>query len=203
MQDISEVELSMLSEVANIGIGHSSSALHRLIGKKVGIDIPKAIFVDKKNLHEFFPEKNIFFGMQVKIIDELEGILLYLIPKGDATTLIDSLNCNPAGTMKDYDAFEVSIIKEIGNILSGSYLSALSDFANLRIMQTTAHLSFDTPYSIIDFVYSYFSKTTPMLLLKNNLTINDGEFNINGNLLMILNDESVYKLIDILKTKYC
>ena len=44
-----------------------------------------------------------------------------------------------------------SAMQELGNILSGSYLSALSDFTNLKIYPTVPALSVDMVGAIVSF----------------------------------------------------
>ena len=82
----------------------------------------------------------------------------------------------------------ISAMQELGNILSGSYLSALSDFTGLKVYPTVPSLSVDMVGAIVSFGLIEISHTSDEVIVINTeiseLGTNGSE-KINGHFFLI------------------
>jgi chemotaxis protein CheC len=62
----------------------------------------------------------------------------------------------PAGTSQELGALEQSAIKEAGNILSGAYMNALSEFMGLMLLPSPPSLAIDMSSAILSTTFLQF-----------------------------------------------
>lgn len=96
-----------------------------------------------------------------------------------------------------YSEIGVSSMQELGNILSGSYLSALSDFTGLKIYPTVPSLSVDMVGAIVSFGLIEVSQFSDEVIVIDTQIHGEGESeleHINGHF-FLLPDPSSYMTI--------
>ncbi|QTD42306.1 chemotaxis protein CheC [Sporosarcina sp. Te-1] len=151
---ITDMHLDVLKEIGNIGAAHAATSLSQLLGRKIDMHVPNVRLVSFDEMFEMAggPEK-IVAGIYLRIEGDLSGSMFFVLPIESANHFIQRLigdssfdfNQNPIPEMG------VSAMQELGNILSGSYLSALSDFTGLNIYPTVPSLSVDMVGAIVSF----------------------------------------------------
>ena len=100
----------------------------------------------------------------------------------------------PSKTDLDYDEITHSALKEIGNIMAGSYLSALSNLTNLTIKSTVPGLAIDMAGAILSVPAIEFGKTSDFALyIENEFT--DVLYSVIGNLFLIPDNDSCSRLL--------
>ena len=203
MADMTPNELDVLNEVATIGVGHSSTALSQMLKKDITIDVPQIEIIKKNEIYKIFENNNIVVGIHMQVLEDINGFLLCLFDRHEANNMIDAINNRPYGTTKILDEQGISAIKEAGNIIAGSYLSALADFSEMKLLPSLPHLAFDTVASIFDFIISNFENDNlGFLLMKNKIEIKGMNNCIKGTLVLSLLEDDMKKLIRNLQEKY-
>ena len=86
---------------------------------------------------------------------------------------------------------------EIGNILAGSYLSALSNLTNLMIIPDVPALAIDMAGAILSVPAIEFGKTSDTVLYIENV-FTDGCDSVIGDLFLVPDDLSYGKLLEAL-----
>jgi chemotaxis protein CheC len=199
---INEKEITILKEVASIGMGNASMALEQLLSTKINISLPEIEMIQVKDITRFFPGEEILLGVVIKIFGDIKGKLLYLFKKNDAQKMIGIL-IQKYNSSKDVDiSEEVSTIKKMANIMSGSYLNALSSFVSISVLPSLPHLAMDTAASIFDLASLSEEETSQLILIRSKLTVEDKGFETVGSLVIELRHDQLRKLIDLIKTKY-
>jgi chemotaxis protein CheC len=174
MNDITalkDVQLDALREVANIGAGHAATALSQMTGSTIMISVPTINIASLEDVPTQIsePEEPIA-AVLMHMLGDLTGRTLLVFPRPTAIRLSELMLRRPAGTTQDIGPLEQSALKEAGNILSGAYLNALSDFMGLMMLPsppslavdmstailTTAHLQFGTDRDRVFYVESQF-----------------------------------------------
>ena len=80
----------------------------------------------------------------------LLGSIMFLLEEKSAITLISKLMGTPeVENAGEFGEMELSALKEIGNIITGSYLSSLSTLTNLKIIASIPAISIDMCGSIL------------------------------------------------------
>lgn len=149
---IKPVHLDILKEIGNIGAGHAATALSTLLDKKIDMKVPNVRVVSFDEMMDMAGgADNIVAGVFLRIEGEAPGSMFFLLSMEQATLFIKKMlgdeNFSFQGEQPNELAY--SALQELGNILSGSYLSSLSDFTNLSLFPSVPALTIDMAGAII------------------------------------------------------
>lgn len=148
------MHLDVLKEIGNIGAAHAATALSTLLNKKIDMKVPKVEMVSFDDMMDLAggPE-NVVAGIYLRIEGDVTGSMFFILPVEQANRFIKGLVQDNSLDFQTGEVSElgVSAMQELGNILSGSYLSALSDFTSLKIYPTVPALSVDMVGAIVSF----------------------------------------------------
>lgn len=154
MGDISLDEMSneyfdVLRELGNIGAGNATTALAQMMQCKVDMSVPKVQLLEFKELGEaMVGEETVMAGIYLGIEGDIKGSIMFLLEKKAAKHLVGKL----MGMESEGDEFsemEFSALKEVGNIITGSYLNSLSSITNLVIYPSVPDLTVDMAGAIL------------------------------------------------------
>ena len=79
----------------------------------------------------------------------LEGSMMFLLKMDSAHYLVNRLMGRAEGYDAPFDEMDLSALKEIGNIIMGSYLSALATMTKMRIAPSVPFLAIDMAAAIL------------------------------------------------------
>ncbi|MCR5832105.1 MAG: chemotaxis protein CheC [Lachnospiraceae bacterium] len=151
LNNMEGVYFDVLREIGNIGAGNATTALAQMIGTKVDMHVPKVDLLEFSQVGEAMGgEEQIMAGIYLVVEGDISGSIMFLLEKSSAKALVAKLmgtsNEDPSG---DFDEMELSALKEIGNIITGSYLSSLSTLTNLNIYPSPPDISIDMCAAIL------------------------------------------------------
>ncbi len=159
LNDLKDIHLDALKEVANIGSGHAATALSQLIGKTVYVQVPEVKILKIEDIPGLIPEDNpIVVGILTNFFGDATGKNLLIIPKNEAELLVDILLSRTPGTTKIFQEMEISSLKEVANIVTSSYLGAMGEFLGFLLIPSVPSLTVDELTSIITTVYVEFTE---------------------------------------------
>jgi len=150
VRDLNTLQLDALKEVANIGGGHAATALAQLISRKTMVSVPqvRVTLLDDVSSTIGSPE-TIVAGILFHVLGDVTGHILILFPRDSAMTLADILLHRKSGETRVFSEIEQSSLKEAGNILTGSYLSVLSDFLGILLLPSIPSMVVDMVGAIL------------------------------------------------------
>ncbi|MBB4823908.1 chemotaxis protein CheC [Sporosarcina luteola] len=151
---ITDMHLDVLKEIGNIGAAHAATSLSQLLGRKIDMHVPNVRLVSFDEMFEMAGgSEKIVAGIYLRIEGDLSGSMFFVLPIDNANHFIRRLIGDSSFDFSQNPLPEmgVSAMQELGNILSGSYLSALSDFTGLNIYPTVPSLSVDMVGAIVSF----------------------------------------------------
>jgi chemotaxis protein CheC len=154
---LKDVQLDALREVANIGAGHAATALSQMTGSTIMISVPTINISSLEDVPTQIsePEEPIA-AVLMHMLGDLTGRTLLVFPRPTAMRLAELMLRRPAGTSQEMGALEQSAIKEAGNILSGAYMNALSEFMGLMLLPSPPSLAIDMSSAILTTAYLQF-----------------------------------------------
>ncbi|MFH0874666.1 MAG: chemotaxis protein CheC [archaeon] len=197
---LTEMEQDALRECANVGIGNAATSLSILLKKRINIKIPEVKFIpiEKFSLEIGGPE-TVVSGIYLTVQGDLQGEVIFIFPKNDALELVCLLLGN-AQTELTPELSE-SGFKEMSNIVTGSYLNALANMLDLKILPSIPHTATDMAGALIDFLLSKVALYSDNILaIKTEIYID--EHSITGTFIIIFSIESLNKIMDMLHDKY-
>lgn len=197
---ISDMHLDVLKEVGNIGAAHAATSLSQLLNRKIDMVVPNVKLVSFDEMFDLAGgAETIVAGIFLRIKGDLSGSMFFVLPVESANHFIRRLIGDKAFDFSSPNLSEigVSAMQELGNILSGSYLSALSDFTGLKIYPTVPSLSVDMVGAIVSFgliEVSHYSDEVIVIDTQIREEGGDGGTSVDGHF-FLLPDPSSYATI--------
>jgi len=191
-------QLDVLREVGNIGAGNAVSALAKMINKRVEMGVPKAKILEFKMISEILGEpEELVVGILLGMSGDITGSILFIIDNNSARLLVNMLFGNKEKKDGNFDEMEMSAIKELGNIMTGSYVAALSMLTNLRIMCSIPDVAIDMAGAILSVPAIEFGKLGETVLYIET-EFNEGADKVIGDFFLIPDCDSYEILLKTL-----
>jgi chemotaxis protein CheC len=141
---LSEQYYDVLKELGNIGAGNATTALAQMLGAKVDMSVPQVKLLDFKDVGDCMGgAEQIMAGIYLKIEGDVEGSIMYLSDQKAARALVNKLMGTDTPEDAEFEEMELSALKEIGNIITGSYLNSLSTMTGLKMLPSVPYLAVD------------------------------------------------------------
>ena len=149
LRSVSAQYMDVLKEIGNIGAGNATTALAQMLQCRIDMDVPEVKLIEVDELAESLggPEC-VMTAIFLEVEGDVTGDIIFLLEEGSAKFLVSKL----MGMESEGDEFsemELSCIKEISNIIAGSYLNSLSTLTNLKIYPSVPHMQMDMVESIL------------------------------------------------------
>jgi len=139
-QNLDPLQLDALREVGNIGTGNAATALSQLINKKVDMTVPNINIVPFDEIFSTIGGDEIVVGVIVRVLGDTPGNILFVFEKNTALNFVEKLTGEKEEYLSDMGN---SVICEIGNIISSSYMNAIAKFTGLSIMPSVPAVTYD------------------------------------------------------------
>ena len=94
-------------------------------------------------------EEETVVGIYLELESDIGGSMMFLLKMESAYYLVNRLMGRPDDYAGEFNEMDLSAIKEIGNIISGSYLSALSGMTKMVITSSVPYLAIDMAAAIL------------------------------------------------------
>lgn len=165
IDDLDNIQLDVLKEVGNIGAGNAVTALAKLLNRKINMDVPRTRVLEFKEISDTLGGADLpVVGILLKVSGDLTGNIMFILKKEAASMLVSMLMGGQPDETREFTEIDISALKEIGNILAGSYLSALSSLTNLKIMPSVPELAIDMAGAILSVPAIEFGKVGDTVL---------------------------------------
>lgn len=193
INDLNNMQMDVLREVGNIGSGNAATALAKMMNRKINMDVPKVNVLEFKDVSEILEgAETLVVGILLRMTGDLTGNIMFILDIKSARMLVNLLMGDSTSSSNENDEFteiERSALKEIGNILAGSYLSALSTLTNLLIMPSIPDLAIDMAGAILSVPAIEFGKVGDTVLYIET-EFSDGCSKVVGDFFLIPDIES-------------
>ncbi|OPX18217.1 hypothetical protein BXT86_02340 [candidate division WOR-3 bacterium 4484_100] len=153
---LSALQLDALKEVANIGSGHAATSLSQMLGKKVMVRVPKILTGALDDVILKIADPNdVVASVLLYFLGDLTGRTLLLYPYEDAQDLTDLLM---TPDQQEPEELQESLLKEVSNILSCSYMNALGELLGLLILPSVPGMIVDMVGAVLSSVILEFGQ---------------------------------------------
>ena len=150
MDQLNAVHFDVLREIGNIGQGNAASSLSQMLSQTIDISVPTVKLLDFNESVEYLggPE-NVVLGMLVGLKGDINGMMLYVLQKNFANSMLNAVFGKEINDLTELDEMDISFVQEIGNILAGSYVNAISSLTGLTIDISVPTISIDMAGAIL------------------------------------------------------
>lgn len=150
LEDVNSMYVDVLKEIGNIGAGNATTAIASMLGLRIDMNVPKVELMDAAKLGSAIcPEDEIIVGIFLEVQTDIQGSMMFLLKMGSAQYLVNKLMMRDVDYKAEFDEMDLSALKEIGNIIAASYLSALSGMTRLTITPSIPYIAVDMAASIL------------------------------------------------------
>lgn len=192
-----EMEFDVLKEIGNIGAGNATTALSQMISAKVDMFVPKVEMLAFKDLAEIIGgAETLVTGIMLTLTGDIVGSMMFMLENTAAHHLVaQMMGYETVATPETpFTEVELSALSEIGNIISGAYLTAISKLTNLRIKPAVPCLAVDMAGAILSVPAIEFGKLGDKALLIQS-QFRDMDVDINGYFILIPTLESYARIL--------
>jgi chemotaxis protein CheC len=179
LEEVNSRYYDVLKEIGNIGAGNATSAMADLLGKRIAMTVPDVRLMQAKELPlAIGAEEQTVIGILVSISKDINGCMMFLLDIPSARYLVNTLMRRQRAVDAKFDEMELSALKEIGNIITGSYLQALAEMTRLKFKPSVPSIAVDMAASILSVPAIHFGQYGELALLIQ--TRIEAEVPING-----------------------
>jgi len=200
VRDLKELQIDALREVANIGAGHAATALSQMTNRRIMISVPQINIARLDEGAELLGNPQaVVVAVLMHMLGDLTGRTLLLFPEKVGQRLCDMLLRRAQGATTGFDALEQSAIKEAGNILSGAYMNALSDFMGMLLLPSVPSLVIDLSAAVLTTTYLNFGHDRDFVFCVETEFRIDAEEELHGHFLLLPDLASLKAIFDAIR----
>ena len=190
-------EFDVLTEIGNIGAGNATTALSQLINTRIDMNVPRVKMLTFAELAQVIGgEETLVAGILLSLEGDIQGSLLFILESDAARVLVQRLLGLTSGLDSDtFTEIEISALQEIGNIITGAYLSAISSLTKLTISISVPSLAFDMAGAILSVPAIEFGKLGDKALLIESRFKDLDVIDISGYFILIPTMESYTRIL--------
>jgi chemotaxis protein CheC len=131
--DLSEMQIEAMKEVGNIGAGHAATALSEMLNEPVQIGTPKVEILPFAHLASRVTRPGrLVSAVHMHVLGEAPCQIVVLFEKEQALSFVN-IFMGMSGEEVTPEIAE-STIKEVGNIIGGAYLTALTSLTGITLI---------------------------------------------------------------------
>ncbi|HTL95266.1 MAG TPA: chemotaxis protein CheC [Gemmatimonadaceae bacterium] len=162
--ELKERQLDALRETANIGAGHAATALSQMTSSTIMITVPTITIAALEDVPSQIEDgEEPIAAVLMHMMGDLTGRTLLVFPRPTAIKLAQLMLRRPLDPNGQFGELEQSAIKEAGNILSGAYMNALSEFMGLLLLPSPPSLAVDMSAAVLTTAYLQFGAERDMV----------------------------------------
>ncbi|WP_404452644.1 chemotaxis protein CheC [Virgibacillus necropolis] len=200
---LSSTQLDVLQEIGNIGAGNAATSMSKLLNKKIDMHVPSVKIIAFDEVMDMIggPE-NLIVAILIRIQGNAPGTVFFILTVPEAENLVRQITSDSQFRLfgdQPPSELAISALQEVGNILAGSYLSALSDFTRINMQPSVPSLSIDMAGAILTVGLLELSQVMDYAIIIDT-TINEMETSngVNGKFFLLPDPESFDQIFESL-----
>ena len=195
LKNLSVQYMDVLKEIGNIGAGNATTSLASMLQCRIDMAVPEVKLIEVDELAESLGGKErVMTAIYLEVEGDITGNIIFLLEKGSAGFLVSKMMGKEIGP-DDFNEMELSCVKEISNIIAGSYLNSLSTLTKLKIYPSVPHMQMDKVDTLLHAPMSGTKDNEQILFIQTEFT-NDSQ--LGGYFVMIPDTESYGKILGAL-----
>lgn len=145
--------LNTFLTAAKAGVRKAAESISMMSSSTVRMDVISAGVAPTSRLSEVAgnPE-DLVAGVYIQVTGDVPGHALLVFSYDGALQLVDMLTGQPTGTTVRLGEMESSVIQEVGNIVTSSYLNAIAEFFGWSLLPSPPSVAVDMAAAVIDSV---------------------------------------------------
>ncbi len=198
LTDLTQLQLDALKEISSIASGNAATSLSSILGKRIDITAPDITVEALENVPEILggAEKAVM-AIYLIVKGRLSGSILFILSPSESLDLINILTNQKKEKIEDLDEISLSAIKELGNIVTGHYTTALSHILKTRIDYSVPGFANDMLGAILEEILARMSLESQYAVITESNFFVSGDIH-KGHLFFIMPPKTLLAIIDAL-----
>lgn len=194
LEEVNSMYMDVLKEIGNIGAGNATTAIARMIGARIDMNVPSVKLLEVSQLGTAVGnEDDTIIGIFLEVKNDIEGSMMFLLDIESGHYLVNTLMGRDLSYNENFDEMDLSALKEVGNIIAASYLTALSTLTRLSIAPSVPNIAVDMAAAILSVPAIQFGMLGDKALLIQ--TEINADVAINGYFILMPEQDSYDKIL--------
>lgn len=194
LKNLSSLQKDALKEIGNVGAGNAATAFAQFLDCKIEMTVPSVEILSISEVPEITGGmEKVVIGVLLSVLGEAPGSILLILSEESTVNLLEIV-LEQKIDLTGLDEVQTSAVKEIGNILAGSYLNALNQMTGFNLIQSVPAFCYDMAGAILSSSMIPISEESDYALLIETKFIK-GDSEIEGYFFLIPNHGSLEKIL--------
>jgi chemotaxis protein CheC len=200
MVDVDSLRLDALKEISNIGSGNAVATLSRMCGLNIRMSVPVIKALEYDQIQDLIggPE-NIISAALINIRGDLDGLMMFLMGVSSARALVEEISKRKLRDDEELSDMDYSILEETGNIVASSYINAISDITNKRILPSAPSVCIDMACAILSVPFIQYQNIQDKALFIKSVFKTSENDAISGYFILFLDSPTTQKIVSELE----
>jgi chemotaxis protein CheC len=199
---LSDAEIDVLREVANMGAAHAATALSTMIGSSIMISVPRVTVLQVEDvLPVVSSDEEPVAAVLLHMLGDLTGRTLLVFPCVAARRLAEMLTQREASGSAELEELDQSAVMEVGNILSSAYMNALAEFLGMMLIPSPPTLKIDKSAAVLVDAHARFALGAEQaLFVESEFMLKDLDEKLRGFFLLLPDPASLGVILRSVRT---
>ena len=192
-------ESEKMEEVLIDGSINASESMTELLGHEVRVSFPDFRAIPLDGITESFGgDEAPVAGIFVEFGGDITGVWAIVMAMDDLHNISDYLMGQPQGSTKEISETEISALKEMGNILTASFIRSIVEATDLDVHLMVPEISIDMCLAVMDSILVRFNQLGREILVTEAELFSMETQNEICHLFILMENESTARLIQVL-----
>lgn len=197
LEEVNNMYMDVLKEIGNIGAGNATTAIAKMVDARIDMSVPHVKLLKVSELGSAVgKEDDTIIGIFLEVQHDINGSMMFLLDMESGHYLVNTLLGRDMSYDAPFDEMDLSVLKEVGNIIAASYLTALSTLTKLSIVPSVPYIAVDMAAAILSVPAIQFGMMGDKALMIE--TEINAELKINGYFILMPEPESYDKILSSL-----
>ena len=196
--EFDKIRLDAFREISSIATGNAATSLSAMLGKKVDITVPNIMVEALEKVPELLGGSGrIMTVVYFSISGQVSGSILLVFSSSESLRLVNILTGQKTDHVECLDEMGISALKELGNIVIGSYMRVIADGLKVTIRYSVPGFTYDIMGAILEEPLARLSlETQDAVIMESEFIVRENIYR--GHLVFILGPQAVNSIIKAL-----
>ncbi len=185
--EFNQMQLDILREICTVAGGNAATSLSIMSERKIDITVPNIMIEAVENVPMALDgEEKVVNAVYLSISGQISASIFLILDRLESLRMVDILTRKELGQSRELDEMGISALKELGNIMGGSYLTAIVKMSRIRITHSIPGFASDMLGALLDEMLAQLSlKTRYAVIVENEFKAED-DICIKGHFVLML-----------------
>jgi len=149
--DFDKIRLDAFREISSIATGNAATSLSAMLDRKVDITVPNIMVETLEEIPELLGgAEKAMTTVYFTVSGQVPGSIFLLFFSSESLRLVNILTGQKVEQIEGLDEMGISALKELGNIVIGSYVRVLAEGLKMAIGYSVPGFTYDMMGAILD-----------------------------------------------------